>query len=1848
MSRRTCCSMILVLGMVLALFAVAGPSQAAIQWAGASLVNLNAETLGLANGAEVTAWPNTGTAGGTFVPDPAPPSGSIGTPNMATLAIGQSGANKKVVRFQAVNPGDFSAANVDCLQLDAAQVPAALTSNAPTFSVEFWAYKATAFGNQSVVSWGRRAQSDYRGAGAAAAYFHTASAAGGRAITIGDGTDPDGFPAFAGTYTPVFNKFTHFTYTYSTATKQLKFYINGVLNRSLACNNWWPAEGFPMQLGMSRGTYGSNTGNPLGGIGWSTEEERRAACLNFLHSGLDGGIAQLRIHGGVLTAAQVWNNFAFEAPDYVLTADMPAAPTWEAPVINDAGVPASVSVRVTANLTWGPVPLTNGDYIGIPVWSITGAPAGLAITPDTGVITWTGATPVGTHPFTVTITTAEGTDSVPFTVVVLGYAKPVIDKAYTPSLVKATLGSPLAIPAPVMLEPGWLLPTWTLDATSLGRGMTINAATGAISWANPTPIGSYPAVATVTNAQGSDTLNLTVKVATAVNVVPPAAGDLFFAVDSTKLTEANGVGITTWDNTAAGAAAAPEDFLVAGGSAPPVEVIDGVKWTKIVKGGTGDFQLGSTATDAPSYGTITGFNGASIVTVVRPKRVADTGEDVRNAVVDIFNSGNSSLALFLRNNGKVAIHAGPDNWTVEPAGVEIADGQKAILSLVVQPDGTWKLFVNGAEKASGAGPGSGFTQLDPGAFYQDQITIGGGYPADGWSWFNGNIGNSYVWKSALSDGDRAALENSLMAAFGMNDPSLTLSTTAIDFGKMKPGSSTPAQTVTITNTGQGELTFNAIEKRGANAADFVMTPDPASVAPLLAGQNRTFTVAFAPQLTSGAGAKTASIVFGTPTGATTINLSGISGYGHIELLRPLGTVLELGDPGVGVTGRFSDVRMLNTGADVVTLKSIATTGDFQATPPAEMVVPIDAASTVKVAAHPTASGQRDGKLVITYDPGNGVDVSTTVTLVSNTTNRWYVDAARPDDTGDGRSPAAAKQTLQAAFNAAKGTPGAVVQVASGAYSGATQRLACDGAYDSVRIVGVGATKPLLTQVPIFARNGGVEEFSLTLENLNIDSQEQTWEWDGMINMNGTGSKNLTVWDCDFNNQTWGDPQTWRAINCWNSPQMLDAVIEDCTFTGPDTGRDGIGIYNTWGYVGIRNCQFTGLNDQVYFGDHNAGQFLAEITDSTFAGANNRSLNIWNSPDGEFNVSGCAFNDNLLGAPIIGMSGNGSKYSIENTTIVKTVNGEALMWPSSAIYMENASEFNFKDLTVTGGPTTTEGIMGPPDGSTINMNNVTVEGFGTAGVNLWSVNGGTVNITGLKALNNGQRGDIGMFIAPFGGATVTVTDSVFIGNLTGGATIGCWDGVVSGSAVFDRCWAGAPAGGHGFGAYTLGSLTVRNSVVEGGDNGIYLSDANVPVSRVENCTLIGTDASGTVAIGQDAGAPPPVVVNTIALGYTALDSGVAWDAASSNNIAFAEGATGLVDPKLAFQGGAAFARPADISAPGALRDYLLTAASTAAKGMGVYLGDPWAWDYNGSFRPNPPSIGAFEGPNAAPVIVAIPDTNAGYGLPFTLIPALSAGYPSPVWTLDAASLARGLTIDAATGVISWDNPTPLGTNTVTVTATNDSGADSKSFALTVASIPPVIQPFDPDTFRALAGVPWESPVPVLLAGAPAPVWTLDLEPNPSTAAIIIDPATGQVSWADPIAGVDATVTVVATTGVGSSDSVSFRLIVFTEGVAPVVAPFSPETVSADIGAAFTGPHPTFSVEGVPSPTWSFTVDPAAAGMEINLYSGVATWSPTEWGLYTITVKAENAFGDSSQSYRLRVSKPTRAGNWMLYE
>jgi len=159
-------------------------------------------------------------------------------------------------------------------------------------------------------------------------------------------------------------------------------------------------------------------------------------------------------------------------------------------------------------------------------------------------------------------------------------------------------------------------------------------------------------------------------------------------------------------------------------------------------------------------------------------------------VVDVFYD---RLVLGVKKGtGRICVRRNGSNDTSSTA---IPDGQITILSLVVQPDGSYKVWANGAQVMTGAATGTdSFISLVNGVAggFANYINVGRNNP-DGWTTFNGNIGDVFVYKVALTDvpvtGERQLLEADLTAKFLTTDWIITSSAGAN--GYINPTGSVP-------------------------------------------------------------------------------------------------------------------------------------------------------------------------------------------------------------------------------------------------------------------------------------------------------------------------------------------------------------------------------------------------------------------------------------------------------------------------------------------------------------------------------------------------------------------------------------------------------------------------------------------------------------------------------------------------------------------------------------------------------------------------------------------------------------------------------------------------------------------------------------------------------------------------------------------------------------------------------------------------------------------------------------------------------------------------------------------------
>lgn len=144
-------------------------------------------------------------------------------------------------------------------------------------------------------------------------------------------------------------------------------------------------------------------------------------------------------------------------------------------------------------------------------------------------------------------------------------------------------------------------------------------------------------------------------------------------------------------------------------------------------------------------------DGASIVAVLRPVRSGENSGWV--SAVDVFYD---RLVLGICNDdGRVCVRC---NGPVQHSQASIADGAITILSLVVQRGGAYKVYANGTEIMA-RDSGGEMTSLAPGVAggFAKSITVGRNAP-DAWTTFNGDIGDVFLYKAALTDAERKRLE----------------------------------------------------------------------------------------------------------------------------------------------------------------------------------------------------------------------------------------------------------------------------------------------------------------------------------------------------------------------------------------------------------------------------------------------------------------------------------------------------------------------------------------------------------------------------------------------------------------------------------------------------------------------------------------------------------------------------------------------------------------------------------------------------------------------------------------------------------------------------------------------------------------------------------------------------------------------------------------------------------------------------------------------------------------------------------------------------------------------------------
>jgi len=184
--------------------------------------------------------------------------------------------------------------------------------------------------------------------------------------------------------------------------------------------------------------------------------------------------------------------------------------------------------------------------------------------------------------------------------------------------------------------------------------------------------------------------------------------------------------------------------------------------------------------------------------------------------------------------------------------------------------------------------------------------------------------------------------------------SIGVSPVSLDFGNQTRGTTSPSQTVTVTNTGEVPLNLGALTISGP----FAVTPTAATQ--LAVGATRSLLVTFSPTTNTSAATGTLTIPSDDPSKPqVTVALSG-TGVAHKMDINP--TSLPFGNQRVGTPSTGLVVTVRNVGTGNLDVNNPTITGPFTVSPTTGRRLAAGASTEFTVTFTPTATGAALGGL----------------------------------------------------------------------------------------------------------------------------------------------------------------------------------------------------------------------------------------------------------------------------------------------------------------------------------------------------------------------------------------------------------------------------------------------------------------------------------------------------------------------------------------------------------------------------------------------------------------------------------------------------------------------------------------------------------------------------------------------------------------------------------------------------------------------------------------------------------------------------------------------------------------------
>ena len=283
---------------------------------------------------------------------------------------------------------------------------------------------------------------------------------------------------------------------------------------------------------------------------------------------------------------------------------------------------------------------------------------------------------------------------------------------------------------------------------------------------------------------------------------------------------------------------------------------------------------------------------------------------------------------------------------------------------------------------------------------------------------------------------------------------VTASPGALSFGSVTTGTTSAAQTVTVSNPTGSAATVSSIAASG----DFSQTNTCGSS--IAANGSCTVSVKFAPTAT---GTRTGNLTVNAGGVTNTVSLTG-TGTAPGPVLGATPASLSFAGTAVGSSSAAQAVTVTNSGTSAAAVSGVTVTGDFSQTNNCSSVA-TGSSCTVNVTFKPTTSGTRTGTLTVTSNAnnspatvslaGSGIGATTNLALGAIMTASGSAQSYVPSNTNDGNTSTywestnnAFPQWLEADLGSARTVGSITLDLPpSGSWATRTQTLAVSGSTD---------------------------------------------------------------------------------------------------------------------------------------------------------------------------------------------------------------------------------------------------------------------------------------------------------------------------------------------------------------------------------------------------------------------------------------------------------------------------------------------------------------------------------------------------------------------------------------------------------------------------------------------------------------------------------------------------------------------------------------------------------------------------------------------------------------------------------